>query len=446
VTSGRVTEIGELIEVRPGEEVIDAAGGALIPGLHDHHVHVRAGVAAMNSELLGPPEVVDASAFRRRLVSGAARARPGDWVRGIGYHESVAGLLDRCALDEVVRDVPVRIQHRSGSLWLLNSLGVTLLGLSTRSDEGIERDGNGTPTGRLWRCDHLLHQLTPSAEPSPERFGARAASYGITGLTDASPHLSDIDLQWLTAASESRCLRQRLHVMCPLNSGVSGLRMSTGPVKVLLDDTTLPSLDELAEVATRAYAEGRRVAIHCVTRAQIALTVAALKAVGTPGGDRIEHAAIVPPDLDSTLASLGVVLVTQPNFVTERGDSYADVVDPRDLAALYRCQTLVDHGVAIAAGTDTPFGDANPWAAMRAAVDRKTLSGRVLSAKERIDAYGALRLFMGRADRPSCSRSVAPGEPADFCLLWAPLKVALRELSPELVRLTIVDGECIFGE
>ena len=39
----------------------------------------------------------------------------GEWLRGTGYHESVAGELDRHALDRWVPARPVRVQHRDVS-------------------------------------------------------------------------------------------------------------------------------------------------------------------------------------------------------------------------------------------------------------------------------------------------------------------------------------------
>ena len=43
---GLVAEIGERITRRPGDEVLEAGGGALLPGLHDHHLHLLAMAAA----------------------------------------------------------------------------------------------------------------------------------------------------------------------------------------------------------------------------------------------------------------------------------------------------------------------------------------------------------------------------------------------------------------
>ena len=114
IESGRIAELGESLAPRAGEAVFDAAGGALLPGLHDHHLHLFAWAAARKSVVCGPPAVRDGEALARALRDAARVAAPGAWIRGVGYHESVAGPLDRAALDALVPDHPLRCWRRSG--------------------------------------------------------------------------------------------------------------------------------------------------------------------------------------------------------------------------------------------------------------------------------------------------------------------------------------------
>jgi len=48
-----VTEIGPVLEVHRGEEVIDAGGGTLLSGLHGHHIHLYSLATAYES-VAGP--------------------------------------------------------------------------------------------------------------------------------------------------------------------------------------------------------------------------------------------------------------------------------------------------------------------------------------------------------------------------------------------------------
>ena len=61
-------------------------------------------------------------------------------------------------------------------------------------------------------------------------------------------------------------------------------------------------------------------------------------------------------------------------LVAERGDQYLDDVTAEDQIDLWRARSLVQAGIRVAAGTDAPFGSADPWVAVRAAIRRR--SGR----------------------------------------------------------------------
>jgi predicted amidohydrolase YtcJ len=431
---GCITDVGVQLE-RGAGEVVDAAGGAVLPGLHDHHVHLRALAAAEASVALGPPAVTDRAALAKALRAVARSAPPDTWIRGIGYHESVAGTLDASDLDDAVADRPVRVQHRSGALWVLNTAGLRQARIDESGEAGVERDAAGRPTGRLWRLDRWLRERVPPIDSDLAGVGRRAAAQGITGFTDADPDRSEADVGQLSV------LPQRVHLMGPPGLRVDcGRGRTLGPVKVILDDDTLPSPETLAATARAAHAEERGIAVHCVTRAQLVVTVAALWQAGTIRLDRIEHAAVVPDELVDDLRVLGVTVVTQPGFVAERGDDYRKDVDPDDLPLLYRCRSLLDAGVRVAAGTDAPFGGSDPWRAVRAAVDRRTSSGAVLGAEERLEPGRALDLFLGAADQPATRRHVRLGAPADLCVLCLPLAAAASDPSSALVQATVIDG------
>ena len=155
----RIAEIGELIP-RGGESVIDARGGLLLPGLHDHHIHIAGLAASLTSVRCGPPEVTT------REDLAAVLGQPGEgWLRGIGYHESVAGMLDVVSLDAMNASRPVRVQHRSGRMWFFNSAGLEQLFAHASAPNGLEREG-GRFTGRLFDEDAWLRGALGSSPPS----------------------------------------------------------------------------------------------------------------------------------------------------------------------------------------------------------------------------------------------------------------------------------------
>ncbi|MDT5146114.1 MAG: hypothetical protein QOC58_759, partial [Mycobacterium sp.] len=53
----RIEELGDDLAARGGEGVLYAGGGTVLPGLHDHHVHLRSAASALDSFFVGPPGV-----------------------------------------------------------------------------------------------------------------------------------------------------------------------------------------------------------------------------------------------------------------------------------------------------------------------------------------------------------------------------------------------------
>jgi predicted amidohydrolase YtcJ len=220
--------------------------------------------------------------------------------------------------------------------------------------------------------------------------------------------------------------------------------LEPGALKIRLTDPTLPDFDDLGARIARAHAAGRAVAVHCVTRAELVLTVAVLAEVGALRGDRIEHAGVAPPEMVDAVRRLGVAVVTQPHFVRERGDAYLEDVDAVDRPWLYRCRAWLAAGVPLAAGTDAPFGHPDPWAAMRAAIDRRTSGGASIGPDEALDPEAALALFTSPAEAPGAGpRAIAPGRVADLCLLDRPWRQARERLTADDVRATVRAGRLL---
>jgi predicted amidohydrolase YtcJ len=437
---GRVAEVGPSLD-RRGEEEVDCRGGAILPGLWDAHLHLLALAAADRSVVCGPPAVPDRAALAAAL--GAAAADPSGWIRGVGYIETVAGDLDAAALDRLHAARPVRIQHRSGALWMLNSAGVEHLQLTGADAPGIERDGDGRPTGRLWRADAELRRwLPPEQPPDLTAVGARLTRLGITAVTDATPDLTPGAVAAITAAMESGALPQRVQFLgLPLDQPPPGTPgASAGPHKIVIADSALPDLDGLAGRIAEAHAAGRPVAVHCVTREALALLLAALDMAGEQAGDRIEHAALVPEELVAELARRRLTVVTQPGFLAHRGEDYLDGVPVDEHRDLYRCRSLLAAGVPVALSSDAPYGPLDPWAVIAAAVTRRTSAGRVVTDDERLEPRQALEAYLAGPAAPGTPRRIRAGATADLVLLDRSRTAVLAEPDAGAVRTVLIGG------
>ena len=193
-----------------------------------------------------------------------------------------------------------------------------------------------------------------------------------------------------------------------------------------------------------AHAAGRQVAVHAVGERAVAAATDAIEAAlrARPRGDhrhRIEHCSLLPEGLAKRLARAGVVVVSQPSFLFERGDRYLRLVPEEQRARLYAFRALSEAGVTLASGSDAPVTAPEPLRSVAAAVDRRTAAGGELTADEGVESAEALRWWTANAAYAGFLESergmLRPGLRADLLLTSKdPTSCApdeLRELSVE---------------
>ena len=420
IRDGMIAAIESTVEGAGAE--YDAQGQTLGSGLHDHHIHLLATAARMESADLTDCRTEDAVIARLRNHSGDTNA----WVRAFGYDERVAGLPDRDQLDIWLPQQPVRIQDRTGGYWLLNSAGVARLGEQSLPS-CVERDADGRPTGRIWRGDKWLRERIGGSPPSLAALGQALAQWGVTGVTDAGAS-NEIDEAKLLAGA----IRQRLIIM-GTEALPNGEGYALGAVKLLLDENELPPIEQTVARIAAARALNRTVAAHCATLGELLFYLEALRqSGGARTGDRIEHGSVIPESLIGDIAAARLTVVTQPNFIHDRGDRYRAQIDKSELNDLYRLGSLLRGGVRVLGGSDAPYGDANPWIALRAALDRRTGDGAVIGAGETVNRSAALTLYQ--------HAPLAVGAPADLILYdWPEETGSLGEVS-----LTLIGGDIVW--
>ena len=120
IVNDRIESVGDRVGGADLEH--DAEGGAVIPGLHDHHIHLLALAAA---------RVLDLGRARRRPLGVRRRdswrgddVAPGRLASRRRLPRVDDGRARPGPLDALVPTTPVRVQHATGALWVLNSAGV----------------------------------------------------------------------------------------------------------------------------------------------------------------------------------------------------------------------------------------------------------------------------------------------------------------------------------
>ena len=378
----------------PADEVVDLDGRVVLPGIVDHHTHLFALAASLASIDVSPAALMRGGGLVG-VLREARRRHPSGWLRAVGYDPDVSGSIDRWSLDEIGVG-PVRVQDRTGALWVLDSRALDAVLNDVFSGgfgdvlAGSDRPAgvevlDGEATGCLWRMDGWLRSRVPSAAHDVSAAGAMLASWGVTTLTDAGATNGLGDLEALAAAE----LPQRIIAMTADPDVEPPAGIELGPVKILLDDDRLPHLDTLGARIEEAHRLGRRVAVHCVTPAQTVLAITA----GIGSHDRIEHGFHLPDEVIDLVVKAGPTVVVSPGFVASRGDRYLAAPDLVGETGVHRLGSLLAAGLRLRAGSDAPYGPADPWCGFEAALTRRTDSGASMAPEEAVGVSEALALM-----------------------------------------------------
>ena len=192
--------------------------------------------------------------------------------------------------------------------------------------------------------------------------------------------------------------------------------------------------------------------MHCVGSATLVAALAGFAAL--PASQRrgrrhrLEHVAECPPPLVSRIAAAGLTVVTNPSFVGLRGDVYRRETAQSAQPWLYRARTLAAAGVPMAAASDAPIAPPSPWIGIAAARTRRTSSGHVLGARERVSAAEAVALYTRGAAyalRADALGRLTVGGAADLIVVTPdPFVASADETRDTAVALTMVAGKVVW--
>ena len=460
----------------PKTRKIDCQGKTLMPGFNDAHCHVLALASSLSSIDCSPSSVSSIADIRVQIRKQAQKLPPSTWIRATGYNEFY--LVEkrhpnRWDLDQAAPHHPVKLVHRSGHACVLNSMALSLVGISIELPEPpggmIDRDlDSGEPNGILYEMNSYIDALVPPLSEEELEEGIRLVnkqclSLGITSLQDATAHNGIREWQTFQRLRERGALVPRLSVMMGAqflgelqDSGFSpryggnGLRL--GALKVLLTEARgclYPPREELEQQVLRAHRAGYQVAIHAVEESTVEAATAALENVlrQAPKDDhrhRIEHCSVCPPPLLERLRDVQAIVVTNPAFIYYSGERYLRTVPEEQQRWLYRIGSFLEKGL-MAAGSDSPVVPINPLIGIYAAVTRKAETGEEVLPQERIRPIEALKMYTQAAAYAAFDEGVkgtiAVGQLADFALLSAdPTQVPPDEIKEIQVEMAIVGG------
>ncbi len=452
-----------------GEEVIDADGRVVIPGLWDEHVHIGQWASHLRridvSEATSPREAL-------ALMAKAATSRGDDPVIvGAGMRPAIWSVEpDLASIDAISGDIPwVMFSIDIHSCWA-NSAALRQFGYDSATGFLTEHDSFGL-LGKVEAVDPSTHdQWVAEAE-------LMAASRGVVGIVDLDmgPTLEN----WVrrragcedmfTLRVEASVYPDTLHVALEpgLKSGehiAPGVVM--GPLKAITDGSlntktayvTSPyvggdphglgtlnyTVEDINDFSVRAHQAGLDVTLHAIGDRANTIMLDVFERHAIAG--RIEHAQLVSAEDIPRFAKLGVTASIQPQHAVDDRE-VTDVLWSDRVDEAFPAKSLLDAGAHVVFGSDAPVSALDPWLQIAAAVTR--------TDDERDPWRPEQAITVSQAIGCSTRSTISAGQVADVVVLDADpvwLERALEKKPSELSRalralpiwMTVVEGRVTY--
>jgi predicted amidohydrolase YtcJ len=488
----------------PATEIVDLHGAFVMPGFNDAHVHLAAaGALALACDLRGAASLEEMLA---RVQRSAARATPGAWIRGGGWDHmlwSPARLPSRADLDRVTGDHPALLERVDGHIGVTNSAALRSWGIDRTSADPpggkIDRDAAGEPTGILrdTAMQAYAARIPPPAHADRRRAlelaTADAVREGVTSVQDYSSWHDFLVYEemeregklplrvseWLSFDDPPAVLiRERdshphddpmLHtgMLKGFMDGSLGSRTAAlnAPYSDEPNNRGLPRYEQarLDRMTVERARLGFQIGFHAIGDRAVSMALHAFAAAeaalppaqGAQLRFRIEHDQVIAPADLERQAVLNVIASMQPSHVLTDMRWAAQRLGPVRARYSYAWKSMLDHGIALAFGTDYPIESVRPLRGLYAAVTRLPEPAAAAAAaqpyfpEERLSIAEALYAYtQGSAyaeGMEALKGRLVSGQLADFVVLDRDLLgAAPREILNARVLRTVVGGRTVF--
>ncbi len=511
VRGNRILRVGSNREIkrlrRAQTTVVDAHGGAVVPGFNDSHMHFLSGSLGLDEiNLLDAKTLEDIQATIRTY----AEAHPDrEWVLGRGwfYAPFPGGLPTRQLLDALVPDRPAYITCYDGHTAWANTKALKLAGITRRTKNPkngiiVKDPRTGEPTGVLKEsAQDLMNAALPQPTREDKLQGLRNAihlahRYGLTSIQNASGNAEELELY--DEIRRAGDLDLRVYSALSIEPGFSVADadafdalwrrfpddplLKTGAVKLMADGVieahTAAMLAPYANKATSGNANysvaelnrivqwmdgrGWQIMIHAIGDKGVRMALDAFEQASTANAapargrrHRIEHIETIDPADVPRFGRLGVIAAQQPLHATPSPNQinvWAANIGPDRASRAWVWRSIAETGGAIAFGSDWPVVTMDPRQGLHMAVTRTTpdaLPEGGWLPEQRLTLPAALTAYTRGAAFASFDEqrkgTFAAGMLADIVILSSDVFETPDRALDTTVQTTIFDGRIVFS-
>jgi hypothetical protein len=385
-------------------------------------------------------------------------------------------------LDDISTKHLISIQHVDGHFSQLNTAALNILKLEAGM-AGVVTGLDGKPTGLIedpasGKTLEIIGALTNDTErmAALKLVTEEAASVGITTLFAKEP-LESVDFilkniknipvrirPMIMGATRGILALEKIMKADFLGDHVCVATAADGSIEAhtaaLFEPyTNAPetlgmlvfSDDELYNFVERSHIAGFQISIHAESERCIEQVLWAYEKVleKYPRKDhrhRIEHYEVPSMRQIKRTARLGVIAAMQPTFIPfcegPNLEYYRAILGEERLKKANAFRSILDEGIIISGGSDTPVTRMNPLLGIHTCVNHPL-------KEQRINVYEAIEMFTINGAitgfEENIKGNILPGKLADFVVLSSDLyRVPKEKIKDIKVEMTIVGGKVVY--
>ncbi|NNE76174.1 MAG: amidohydrolase [Pricia sp.] len=491
VHEGKFIAVGsteEIQETYTSDQLVDADGRTITPGLIDAHCHFYG--LGLNQQLV---DLTGTESFEEVLerVQEFQIQNPKDFILGRGWDQNDWADKEfptRKELDELFPDTPVALRRIDGHALLVNKAALDRAGIdwSTKVEGGEIVKGPMGITGVLIDNPmYLIDSIVPKPDLSTQVEALKDAqriclNHGLTTVNDAGLDRSTIEL--IDSLQQTGELSIRVYAMVSNTPENIDHYIYQGPIKTdrlnvrsvkVYGDGALGSrgaalkepysdkwghygamvtpVDEIEDLARRIAISEYQMNTHAIGDSANAVVLGAYRKVlkDKPGRRwKIEHAQVIDSS-DFDYFGDGIIPSVQPTHATSDMYWAEERLGEDRIKGAYAFKTLLNKAGKLALGTDFPVEEVSPFLTLFAAVTRQDLEEypeggfQMKEALSREEALRGMTIWAAYSNFEENEKgSIEVGKFADFVIYNKDImKVPAEEIPTLMAEQTFVNGK-----
>lgn len=417
IQKGKFVAVGSSEEIRKiytSDQIVDADGRTITPGLIDSHCHFYGlGLKQQEVDLMGTKSFAEVL----QRVQEFQKENPKSFIQGDGWDQNdweVKEFPTKKELDELYPNTPVALERVDGHAYLVNQTALDMAGIkwNTKVEGGeIIKNQFGNTGVLIDNPMRMIDAVTPKPSLETQVQALKDAericmNYGLTTVNDAGLDRSTIEL--IDSLQQNGELSIRVYAMVSNTPENLEHYLYQGPVKTeklnvrsikVYGDGALGSrgaalkkpysdkwghygamvtpTDEIADLARRIAISEYQMNTHAIGDSANAFVLRTYDKVLQGKKDRrwkIEHAQVIN-DSDFDYFKNGIIPSIQPTHATSDMYWAEDRLGDERIKGAYAYKTLLDKAGIVALGTDFPVEQVSPFLTFYAAVTRQDADG-----------------------------------------------------------------------